>query len=200
MGSFWIKFKKWMGKLYRKAVMDKGTPEYIAKGWSLGVFIGLLIPFGFQLMLSIPLSFLLKCSKIGATAGTFVTNHLTIFLIYPLQCYLGNKIIGGKLTFSYLEDQLGEVILRQEYKVLLDLGWEIVISFFAGGLLLAVICAPVSYFLVKNLVIRYRALRERRRAAKAAKAAAKAAKAAEAAEAEKAAKAEAAAKAEEAAK
>ena len=199
MGSFWKKCKKWMGKLYRKAVMDKGTPEYIAKGWSLGVFIGLLIPFGFQLMLSIPLSFLLKCSKIGATAGTFVTNHLTIFLIYPLQCYLGNKIIGGKLTFSYLEDQLGEVILRQEYKILLELGWEIVISFFAGGLLLAVICAPVSYFLVKNLVIRYRALRERRRAAKAA------AKAAKAAEAEKAAKAEtaesaAAAKAEEAAK
>ena len=150
------------------------------------MFIGLLIPFGFQLMLSIPLSFLLKCSKIGATAGTFVTNHLTIFLIYPLQCYIGNKLIGGTLSFSYLEEQMGEVILRQEYKVLLDLGWEIVISFFAGGLLLAVICAPISYFLVKNLVIRYRALRERRRAAKAKAKAEMAAKAAEAEKTEKA--------------
>lgn len=155
-----------MQKLYMKAVTDKGTPEYIAKGWSIGVFIGFLIPFGFQLMCSIPLSFLLKGSKLGAVVGTFVTNHVTIIVIYPVQCFIGNKLIGGSLTFAHLEEQMKEVIIRQEYKVLLSLGWEIVISFFAGGLLFAVIGAPVAYYTVKAMVNRYRALREKRKEAK----------------------------------
>ena len=169
MGKLWKKCKKMMHKVYMKAVTDKGTPEYIARGWALGVFIGFLIPFGLQLMCSIPLSFLLKGSKLGAIVGTFVTNHVTIIVIYPVQCFIGNKLIGGSLTFAHLEEQMKEVIIRQEYKVLLSLGWEIVISFFAGGLLFAVIGAPVAYYTVKAMVNRYRALREKRKAAKLAK-------------------------------
>ena len=127
-----------MSKIYMKAVTDKGTPEYIARGWALGVFIGFLIPFGLQLICSIPLSFLLKGSKLGAMVGTLVTNHVSIIVIYPVQCYIGNKLIGGSLTFAHMEEQMKDVIIHQEYKVLLSLGWEIVISFFAGGLLFAV--------------------------------------------------------------
>ena len=155
-----------MHKVYMKAVTDKGTPEYIARGWALGVFIGFLIPFGLQLMCSIPLSFLLKGSKLGAIVGTLVTNHVTVIVIYPVQCFIGNKLIGGSLTFAHLEEQMKEVILRQEYKVLLSLGWEIVISFFAGGLLFAVIGAPIAYYGVKALVNRYRLMREKRKEAK----------------------------------
>ncbi len=155
-----------MSKIYMKAVTDKGTPEYIARGWALGVFIGFLIPFGLQLICSIPLSFLLKGSKLGAMVGTLVTNHVSIIVIYPVQCYIGNKLIGGSLTFAHMEEQMKDVIIHQEYKVLLSLGWEIVISFFAGGLLFAVIAAPIAYYGVKALVNRYRAMREKRKEAK----------------------------------
>lgn len=158
-----------MNKIYMKAVTDKGTPEYIARGWALGVFIGLLIPFGFQLMISIPLSFVLKGSKLGAMVGTLVTNHVSIIVIYPMQCFIGNKLIGGTLTFAHLEEQMKDVIIRQEYDVLLSLGWEIVISFFVGGTLFAVMAAPVAYYGIKTLVLRYRAMREKRKEAKRAK-------------------------------
>lgn len=166
MGRIWKKCKKMMIRLYMKAVTDKGTPEYIARGWGLGVFIGLLIPFGFQLMVSIPLSFVLKGSKLGAMVGTLVTNHVSIIVIYPAQCYIGNKLIGGTLTFAHLEEKMKDVIIRQEYGVLLSLGWEIVLSFFAGGALFAVIAAPIAYYGVKALVKRYRLMREKRKETK----------------------------------
>ena len=54
---------------YNKAVSEKGTPEYVARGWAIGMFIGFAVPFGLQLMVSVPLAFLLKGSKLGSVVG-----------------------------------------------------------------------------------------------------------------------------------
>ena len=86
--------------LYMKIVREKASPEYIARGWAIGMFFGCLIPFGFQLICSIPAAFILKGSKIGATLGTLLTNQVTIFFIYPVQCYVGSRIMGSDLTYS----------------------------------------------------------------------------------------------------
>ena len=67
--------------LYLKIVREKASPEYIARGWAIGMFYGCLIPFGFQLICSIPTAFLLKGSKIGASVGTLITNHFSVFII-----------------------------------------------------------------------------------------------------------------------
>ena len=148
---------------YNKAVREKGTPEYIARGWAIGMFIGFAVPFGLQLLVSIPLSFLLKGSKLGATVGTLATNHFTIFIIYPFQCWLGSNLIGNPLSFSEISAGLEEVIKNQDYETLFLLGKDLVASFFIGGFLLAFISTPICYFLVKNLVIRYRQAKEKRR-------------------------------------
>ena len=148
---------------YDKAIREQGTPEYIARGWAIGVFIGFAVPFGLQLLVSIPLSFLLKGSKLGATVGTLATNHFTIFIIYPFQCWLGSYLIGNPLSFSEISAGLEEVIKNQDYETLFLLGKELVASFFIGGFLLAFISTPICYYLVKNLVIRYRAAKEKRR-------------------------------------
>ena len=148
---------------YNKAVREKGSPEYIARGWAIGMFIGFAVPFGLQLLVSIPLSFLLKGSKLGATVGTLATNHFTIFIIYPFQCWLGSYLIGNPLSFSEISSGLEEVIKNQDYETLFLLGKELVISFFVGGFLLAFISTPICYYLVKTLVIRYRAAKEKRR-------------------------------------
>lgn len=34
------KLKKILTFYYMKAVRDKGTPEYIARGWAIGMFVG----------------------------------------------------------------------------------------------------------------------------------------------------------------
>ena len=149
--------KRWWIRLYAKMVLEKASPEYIARGWAIGMFYGCLIPFGFQLICSIPTSFLLKGSKIGATVGTFITNHFTIFIIYPAQCYVGNKIMGGNLTFAATKQVMKDLLEKQNYEALLALGWDLVIAFFIGGALLTAIMTPVTYIFVKRLVAAFQA-------------------------------------------
>ena len=151
----WI-WKKWIS-LYAKVVKEKATPEYIARGWAIGMFFGCLVPFGLQLICSIPTAFLLKGSKIGAIFGTLLTNHFTIFIIYPIQCYVGDKLTGGNISYAVVEEAFKDVVNEQSYEALLGIGGELVVSFFVGGALMTVVMTPLTYWFVKNLVIRYRA-------------------------------------------
>lgn len=146
--------------LYLKIVREKATPEYIARGWAIGMFYGCLIPFGFQLICSIPTAFLLKGSKIGASVGTLITNHFSVFIIYPLQCYVGLLLMGRTRSLAELKEIMAKVIHASSYEALLGIGTELVAAFFIGGALLTAVMTPVTYFLVKSLVVKYRAKRK----------------------------------------
>ncbi len=162
------RLKKFFTFYYMKAVRDKGTPEYIARGWAIGMFVGFAIPFGLQLAISIPLSFLMKGSKLGSILGTFATNHFTIFIIYPVQCWIGNRILCGNLSLDRIQCMMRDVLHSRNYETLFSMGLEVAASFFVGGLLFAVISTPICYYAVKRIVIKYRLLREKARAKKAA--------------------------------
>ena len=56
-------------RLYVKAVREKKPPEYIAKGWAIGMCVGCAIPFGVQLYISIPLSFYFKKGRVKVQVG-----------------------------------------------------------------------------------------------------------------------------------
>ena len=148
---------------YNKAVREKGTPEYVARGWAIGMFIGFAMPFGLQLVVSVPLAFLMKGSKLGAVVGTMTTNHFTIFVIYPFQCWLGSFLIGKPLSFSTIRSQLNEVLENQDYETLFGLGKDLIAAFFIGGFLLAFISTPICYYAVRKMVIEYRLNKEKRR-------------------------------------
>ena len=161
----WLK-KKWR-KFYLKVVREKATPEYIARGWSIGMFFGCLIPFGLQLVCSIPAAFLLKGSKIGAILGTFITNHFTIFIIYPVQCYAGAKLLGMDISYSDVASKLGRLVKEQSFEALKALRHDaggLVAGFFLGGAIMAAVFTPITYVVVKRMVVTYRVQMEKRRA------------------------------------
>ena len=163
----WIKRKTY--RLYNKIVREKASPEYIARGWAIGMFYGCLVPFGFQLILSIPSAFLLKGSKIGASLGTLLTNPVTIFIIYPIQCWVGNHILGGSLSYNAAKQAVNEMLKEQTIDSMLQMGWDLVLAFFIGGLILTAIMTPLTYVIVKKLVINYRKVKEVRKQKKAQK-------------------------------
>jgi uncharacterized protein (DUF2062 family) len=132
-------------------VREKMSAEDIAAGWALGMFIGCSIPFGLQLIVSVPLAMMMRVSKIGATFGTLITNPVTIFFIYPAQTYLMNKVLfDGSLTFDKL------MAIEWTFETVRQLGAEVMVSFFLGGLALSMIMTPITYFSVKWIVKRYR--------------------------------------------
>lgn len=143
--------------LKRKMVGEPLAPEAIAAGWALGMFVGCAVPFGLQLVVSVPLALMMRVSKIGATVGTLVTNPVTIFFIYPAQTWFVNRLLfGGSLSF----DRLMQV--EWTWKAVRRLGAEAMASFFLGGFLLAIVLTPPTYFVVKRVVVTYRRRRERR--------------------------------------
>ena len=153
----WIKSKG--EALYSRIVREKKPPEFIARGWAIGMFIGCSVPFGFQLVLSVPLSFWLKGSRIGATVGTFITNPLTIFFIYPVQCWVADRLfLSGGLSYIKL------VNTEWNLEAVAALGSETLKAFFLGGLLFAMILTPITYFTVLHLVKEYRRQMEKLKA------------------------------------
>ena len=144
-------------RLCARIVHEDHSPEYIARGWAIGMFYGCAVPFGFQLILSLPTAFLLRGSKIGSVVGTLITNHFTIFIIYPVQCWVGNHLLGGRLSHDEVSVALSEMLNEQSFQSLLRVGGELLAAFFVGGALFALVMTPLTYSFVKSLVIRRRA-------------------------------------------
>ena len=146
-----------LSQLKARMVREPLPPEDIAAGWALGMFIGCAVPFGMQLVISIPLALMMRVSKLGATLGTFITNPVTIFFIYPAQTFVVNKVLfGGSLTYAKLADT------EWTWPAVRRLGAEVMASFFLGGFLLAIVLTPITYFLVRHVVVKSRERRARR--------------------------------------
>jgi len=151
--------------LREQMVREPLSPARIAAGWALGMFGGCFIPFGMQLVVTVPLSIWWRVSKIGATVGTLITNPVTIFFIYPAQCWVGSRLIGSPLSWEYLRGEVygklvhASVFSAEGWQVLADLGGRVLGGFFAGGLLLALIMTPITYFAVLRIVTAFRARR-----------------------------------------
>ncbi len=154
--------KRKMLSLYGRIVREKASPEYIARGWAIGMFYGCLIPFGFQILCSVPTAWLLKGSKVGSVLGTFLTNYFTVFLIYPAQCFVGNRLIGGGVSYREIEEAFKNVIKDQRYEALFAIGGELIAALFVGGAMLTLITTPLTYWGVKKLVIQNRKRKEKK--------------------------------------
>ena len=148
-------------RFYFKMVKEKAPSEYIARGWAIGMFWGLAAPLGLQLFFSVPCAFLLRGSKIGAVLGTVpLTNIVTVFFIYPVQCWIGNRILGGNLTLYAVNDALQHILhdpsIQTFYQALKDISWDMLFAFFTGGILLGLIAGFSTYYGVLALVKEYR--------------------------------------------
>jgi len=155
-------FGAYLKDLKDQMIREKLSPARVAAGWALGMFGGCFIPFGLQLMVTVPLSIWWRVSKIGATVGTLLTNPVTIFFIYPAQCWVGSRLIGSPLSWEYLQNDVypklahASVFSAEGLRVIADLGGRVLGGFFAGGLLLALIMTPITYFLVLFIVKAFR--------------------------------------------
>lgn len=152
-----------LGEFFRtireKMVRDPLPPEDVAAGWALGMFVGCSVPFGLQLIVSLPLAMMMRVSKVGATIGTFITNPLTIWIIYPAQTMAMGWLLGRDFSWDYILKAMRGVAKNNDWKTLLSLSGDVVVCFILGGLALAVVLTPITYFTVRTIVRRFRSRR-----------------------------------------
>ena len=143
-------WRSYLSSLKAKIVGDPLPPESVAAGWALGMFVGCAIPFGLQLVVSVPLAMMMRVSEVGATVGTLITNPVTIFFIYPAQTWaMYNLLFGSR--------EMGELPTEWTREAVMAMSGPVIASFFLGGIALALILSPITYFVVKGIVTRYRA-------------------------------------------
>jgi uncharacterized protein len=114
------------------------SPDEIAKGFALGVFVGLTPTMGIQIPIAIVLAMLLKENKLAAALGVWVTNPLTAPFIYALEYEIGRVLLGMERARLPEELSLG---------IISELGWGVLLPLTVGSLILGAICTALAYAL-----------------------------------------------------
>ena len=125
--NFRLKAKRWFGALLK--IMGSGTPDSLARGVALGLFVGFFIIFGLQLVVVVPLAWICRANRIAAVTFTFVTNHVTVFFIYPLQCLAGGYIMGDNYSMQALQAKMSGLIHNFTWDNFAGLGGELAVAF-----------------------------------------------------------------------
>ncbi len=162
--------KNFFKKLYIRIITQEGTPESVGRGMAIGLFIGFILPVGLQTIPALVLAFLFKANKALTWLFTCVSNPASIFILYPIQCYTGSLLVMNPMSFESLREKFGAIASADGFRAVvdafLDLGLDIMIAFFAGGLFYGTILAIAGYLIGARLVRLYRDRKAKRRAAR----------------------------------
>lgn len=118
-----------------------GSPEYIARGFALGSFIGMLPIPGFQVFVALFAAPFFNGNKKAACIAVFNTNVFTGVFVFAFNYWLGKTIFGFNTTFAFPEQIGFDFIL-----ILFAAGKEVLLSLLLGGLITGVLCAILAYY------------------------------------------------------
>jgi len=129
--------------LKNKIFNISGSPKYIAKGFALGSFVGML-PFpGFQIFISLGIASIIKVNKKAACIGVFNTNLATGIFIFAFNYWLGKLILGFQSDVNLYDDMKLDFLTT-----LYTSGRDTFLALLLGGLITGVMAAIMSYYLV----------------------------------------------------
>ncbi len=114
----------------------QGNPHYVALGTAIGVFISMMPIFPFQLVTSIALAIVLRVSKPAAAIAVWLGNPLTLPLFYFGSYQLGTKLLGHETQAVDHPMAIGQLVAA---------GWDLAAAMLAGGAILGLVPALLSY-------------------------------------------------------
>ncbi len=141
----------------------RGDPEYLARGFAFGVFMGVLPLAPVQTVILVPLAILLNVSTMSAfIAGVLVSNPLTFLPQYYLTWKVGNAVLPGWSTWAQVQaaiSVIGEQGMMEGLAALSSLGLQTIVVIETGGAIIGLPAAAASYVPARAF---FRAMQERR--------------------------------------
>ena len=119
------------------------SPERIARGMALGLFIGMTPTFGAQMALAFLAAMLLAENKLAAIIGVWVTNPITAPFIYGLEYETGRVLLGRPHPAMPLEFN---------YHFLKTFGWQVIFPISLGSLIFGTSAAIIGYSVTLRFV------------------------------------------------
>jgi len=145
-------------EVFLHLIRHPGTPESVGRGVAVGLFSALIIPAG-HMLLAFLLAVLVRGARGSAVLSTWIINPLTLSVVYPVQCYLGSFMIGNPLSYALIKKLVLDAIHTPSTETVGALSRELIMSFFAGGLLMGAVAAVLGYFVTTEMARRYRTRR-----------------------------------------
>ena len=141
---------------------QKDTPHRIALGLALGIFIGVLPIMGIQMVVVTLVAIPLRGNLKAAIAGVWISNPVTFIPMY-WSYYRFGLLFTPSRRISW--DHFYATMMRySDWDEFLETSTDILVPMWIGAGILAVVFAIPTYLFTYRFVIRYRALRARRRA------------------------------------
>ncbi len=159
-------------RLLNWLVRLRGAPQAIARGVAIGMIVAFTPTIGFQTLIALGVATLLNANRPVSIIPTWLTNPFTIPPVYAFTYYLGSFVWPGPEPATVTRamraaardlESLDFLALRAQIGVFLDLGTDVFIAMWIGGLIVGSIAAAIAYPLTVRTVMRLRERRARRR-------------------------------------
>ena len=159
---------------WRKLLQLDDTPESIALGAAVGMFIAWTPTVGIQMVVVILLALVIPMNRLAALIVIYISNPLTMIPMYYLEYLLGLQVLGDQGMnydeFLVFFNEILEIANRETFwtatKVFLEqLGYPVLKALTVGGTLLGILTAIPTYPLTLKWVKGYRNSRSKAKAA-----------------------------------
>lgn len=136
-------------RLLKLILRQKHTPEEVAAGFALGLFLAFAAPPGMQLLPAAAIASMMHWNILAAVAAVFVSNPFTMPFIYPVAAYVGSYVTGIPIRGSIPRSDEG----FWAYVANPWLHGRIITLLLVGCTLMGSAAALVGYFVSRHLVI-----------------------------------------------
>ncbi len=142
--------------IYRVLHVDD-TPHRIALGIATGIFIAWTPTVGFQMALTLLLSWLLGANKLAGLPFVWVSNPFTMFFIYYPNYLLGKSILGGKYpNADFIEAINWSGNWIEKIQSWWAETWKVFEPLWLGSIIAGVILGTIVYFVTYRSIVAYR--------------------------------------------
>jgi len=148
--------------IYRVLHVDD-TPHRIALGLAIGVFVAWTPTMGVQMVLTVLLAALLRANKLVGVPFVWISNPLTIPVIYGPNYLIGRWLLGSKTEAPNFLDAIswtGGPI--EKIQAWWQATWGVFWPLWIGSILMGLVLGVGTYFATRYAVVTYRRRRERR--------------------------------------
>ncbi len=146
---------------YYRMLRQHSSPNQLAAGISVGVFAGLAVPYGLQILAIIIAALLFRnFNRIAALFGSMVSNPLTIPFVYIIYYRIGNWITGYRVSEEIVDSPDSQAVwaMLSNFEVYR----ETLTAMGIAALLVATVSALSVYFIAKPLIAKYQRRRKKR--------------------------------------
>ena len=167
-------FRTWQRRVFRYMLSMRGSPEAIALGAAIGIFVAFTPTVGFQMLIAAALATVFRANRLAAIVPVWITNPATIPFIFLFVYRVGTLVWWDGPPPEVVREYLMSLVVRlsmlefyafwEQFLELFRIGKDVLIPMFLGGAIVGAIFGLASYPFTLRFFQRFHNFREKRKA------------------------------------